>query len=91
MTAMAPVPKEHPLMKAWTAYQQTDDFKNTFKWATSTILIAAQESAPEANRVDPIEQRQQRAQGNLWAAFMAGWEAAHNQPDQAEPERTKAD
>lgn len=76
MNAMSPVPADHPLMKAWTAYQQTDDFKNTFKWATSAILIAAQESAPEANRVDPIEARERRAMGTLWGAYMAGFNAA---------------
>lgn len=76
MNAMTPVPADHPLMKAWTAYQESDDFKNTFKWATSAILIAAEPSAPEANRVDPIEQRERRAQGTLWAAFMAGFNAA---------------
>lgn len=76
MNAVSPVPADHPLMVAWTAYQQTDEFKNTFKWATSAILIATEGSAPEANRVDHVEQRERRAQGTLWAAFMAGFNAA---------------
>jgi hypothetical protein len=73
---MMQVPADHPLMKAWTAYQKTDDFKNTLGWATKAILISTQETAPEANRVDPVEQREQRAMGTLWGAFMAGFNAA---------------
>lgn len=74
--AMQKCPDDHPLMIAWNAYQKTDDFQNTFKWATSAILISTQETAPEANRVDPIEDRQRRAMGTLWGAFMAGFNAA---------------
>lgn len=63
-------------MRAWKSYQETDDFKNSIKWATSAILIAARESLPEANRVDPEYAREQRAMATLWAAFMAGFNAA---------------
>ena len=30
---MSPCPENHPLMIAWKAYQETDDFKNTRRWA----------------------------------------------------------
>ena len=29
----APVPAGHPLMKAWKAYAETEDFANSKKWA----------------------------------------------------------
>jgi hypothetical protein len=76
MSAMQKCPDDHPLMIAWNAHQQTDEFKNTLKWAKSAILISTQATAPEANRVDPEEAREQRAMGTLWAAFMAGFNAA---------------
>lgn len=33
MSAMTPVPKDHPLMLAWEAYKATDEYANTKKWA----------------------------------------------------------
>jgi hypothetical protein len=33
MSASSPVPTDHPLMKAWTAYKATDDYANTKRWA----------------------------------------------------------
>lgn len=74
--AMSPCPPDHPLMIAWTDYQKTAHFKNTLHWATRNIVITTAETAPEANRVNPQEERDRRAQGQLWAAFMAGFEAA---------------
>lgn len=74
--AMQKCPDDHPLMIAWNDYQKTDDFNNNFGWATKAILISTRETAPEANRVDPIVARQQRAMGTLWGAFMAGFNAA---------------
>ena len=32
MNATSPCPKDHPLMVAWTKYQETEDFANTKKW-----------------------------------------------------------
>jgi hypothetical protein len=77
--ANAPCPPDHPLMKAWTAYQETEDFNNSLYWAT-TQTLARQERAdehgvpPEANRITE-EMRVQYAKGSLWAAFMAGFNA----------------
>lgn len=50
----APVPKDHPVMKAWEAYRQSDDYRNSFKWASDV----------------------QNRTGSMWAAFVAGYEAA---------------
>lgn len=33
MPAEQAVPQDHPLMKGWTAFQLTDEYKNAFKWA----------------------------------------------------------
>lgn len=33
MSVSAAVPSDHPLMKAWEAYKQTEDFANSRKWA----------------------------------------------------------
>lgn len=32
MNACAPVPDDHPLMIAWKAYQETDDYANSLHW-----------------------------------------------------------
>lgn len=69
-------PDDHPLMIGWTTYQQTEDFKNTLRWATKNIVITTEATAPEANRVNPEEERNRRAMGSLWAAYMAGFNAA---------------
>jgi hypothetical protein len=33
MPTETPVPADHPMMKAWKAYEATDDFANSKKWA----------------------------------------------------------
>jgi hypothetical protein len=33
VSASTPVPKDHPLMKAWEAHKATEDFSNSRKWA----------------------------------------------------------
>ena len=33
MPTETPVPADHPMMKAWKAYETTDDFANSKKWA----------------------------------------------------------
>lgn len=49
---MAPVPDDHPLMQAWTAYKATEEHANSLRWAAT------------------------HPEGSLWAAFMAGFQAA---------------
>ena len=77
MNAMAPCPPNSPLMKAWEAYQATDDFKNSYKWATAAIeyVVLPEPSDPKANHFTEDSYRQ-FVQGSLWAAFMQGWKAA---------------
>jgi len=33
MPTETPVPNDHPLMVAWNAYKQTEDYANTLRWA----------------------------------------------------------
>lgn len=33
MSDESPVPMDHSVMKAWTAYKQTLDYENTKRWA----------------------------------------------------------
>lgn len=75
--AMAPCPPNSALMKAWTAYQETEDFKNSFKWVTTEQRkpLPKQADAPEAN-IATDWHRNQWAQGSMWAAFVEGWNAA---------------
>lgn len=35
--AMTQCPPDHPLMKAWMAYQNGEDYQNSYKWATAAI------------------------------------------------------
>ncbi len=81
-------------MKAWNTYKEADNFKNSLYWATTQTRMRAERAAehgvdPEAN-VATDEMRQQRAEGSLWAAFMAGWFAAGG-PDPQKPMPTIAE
>lgn len=78
--AMTQCPPGSDLMKAWNAYQEKDDFKNSLYWATTDTKMR-KERAQELG-IDPADNvatsadREARAQGSMWAAFLAGFEAA---------------
>jgi hypothetical protein len=55
------VAADDPLMIAWEAYKRTAAFANTKKWATD---------------IEWIKQSSDNVDGQLWAAFDAGWRAA---------------
>lgn len=77
MNAMQQAPKDHPLMKAWTAYQATEDYQNSYKWATAAIkhVVLPEPKDPTANRWTEDHYRQ-FVVGSMWAAFMTGFNAA---------------
>lgn len=77
MSAMAACPPESDIMKAWELYQTTEDFANSYKWATAAIkyVVLPEPSDPTANRFTE-ENYRQFVQGSLWAAFEKGWKAA---------------
>lgn len=73
--AMSPVPPDHPLMKAWTAYKAGDDYANSYKWATAGIdPPPVKDRDPTAN-YPTAESYRRYVEGSLWAAFMAGFAA----------------
>lgn len=79
-SAMTPCPDDSDLMKAWKAYQATDDFKNSSFWANTSLKTRPERAVeigldPQAN-VATDEDRQRNVQGSLWAAFMAGFAAS---------------
>jgi hypothetical protein len=67
MPTESPMPKDHPLMKAWEQYKVTDDYTNTRKWAhhaehvdgslwaafSQGWFLAENESRPNAQRSNP--------------------------------------
>lgn len=77
--AQTPVPADDPLMVAWGAYQGTESFKNSLRWAM-TIQPMLQAGDPDAERkrygLMPVEQRERHVMGALWAAFVAGRNSA---------------
>lgn len=74
--AMAPCPPDSELMKAWNTYQASDDFKNSFKWVTAEQRKPLVPQAGTDANVATDHNRDQWAQGSMWAAFMAGFAAA---------------
>jgi hypothetical protein len=63
-------------MKAWTAYQETENFKNSFKWVTAEQRKPlVPQAGTDANTATDWN-RDQWAQGSMWASFVEGWNAA---------------
>jgi len=74
--AIKPVPADHPLMIAWTAYQSSEGYANSYKWATAGIdPPPAANGDPTANRCTADSYRK-FVEGSLWAAYIAGFNAA---------------
>ncbi len=75
MSVMQPIDPKSDLAKAWAAYQETEDFRNSFNWATR-LLAYDNQQGPNGNEVRATDvQRGQWVKGSLWAAFMAGFNA----------------
>jgi len=74
--AMAPCPPDHPLMIAWEKYKASEDYANSYKWATAAIeyVVLPEPTDPSANRFTEDHYRR-FVEGSLWAAFMAGFNA----------------
>lgn len=65
----AKVPDDSPLMIAWNAFKASDGYANTLKWARHVAIRERETNAL-------IEIQHPHTEGSLWAAFMAGWNAA---------------
>ena len=79
-TAQSAIDKDSDLAIAWDAYKASDSFQNSRKWALHIAPIV-QSGDPDAElkracELMPFEQRKRHVEGSLWAAFMAGWNAA---------------
>lgn len=73
---MQAVPLDSSLMKAWSAYEASDDFKNSLTWCMAeNYAEAGAHQAQEPNKPFTSIQREQFIKGALWAAFMAGFKA----------------
>lgn len=77
MNAQTQCPPDHPLMQAWTKYQATEEYQNSYRWATAAIehVVLPEPQDPTANRWTEDHYRQ-FVVGSMWAAFMAGFKAA---------------
>lgn len=80
MPAMRECPPDSELMKAWNAHKATDDYANSYKWATAAIEYAVlpEPKDPTANRATPDHYRRY-VEGSLWASFLAGFAASGGQ------------
>ena len=77
MPNQAQVPDDDPMMIAWEAYRATEEARNTFKWARH--IEVAQGDALQGQ----IIVSHPHTTGSLWAAFVAGYQAALSvQPQQ---------
>ena len=77
MNAMAPCPKDSAIMLTWDIYKRSDEYKNSYSWATRYI---PEDDPTELERIradgaNPWtkEMKMQAVEGSLWAAFMHGW------------------
>jgi hypothetical protein len=72
--AMQQCPADSDLMKAWDAYQATEDYQNSYRWATAaieyTVLPKPKDPARNAYTQDSYRQF---VHGSMWAAFVAGF------------------
>jgi hypothetical protein len=65
-TSMTALPADHRMMKAWNAWQETDEFKNALKWAVAM-------NYDDGRPITDIT-REQHAKGSMWLAFTKGME-----------------
>lgn len=61
-----PLPKDHPMMKAWDAFCDTDEFKTALWWSVKTTY-------DDGRPVNDV-QREQHCKGAMWLAFTKGME-----------------
>ena len=79
MTVSTALSKDDPLVIAWEAYRQTEEFDNSKRWA-QTFHISNTRDEPTGLRVDHPS-----LEGSLWAMFMAGWNARGEVPRNEQP------
>lgn len=92
MNAQAPCPPDSALMKAWEAYKATEDYANSYGWATRYI---PEDDPEEIERIRSSgsnpwtrQMKVQAVEGSLWAAFTQGWDGAGGAPPFSNGERS---
>jgi hypothetical protein len=88
--AMAPCPKDSAIMQTWETYKTSEEYKNSYSWATRFI---PEDDPAELERIraggaNPWtkQMKLQAVEGSLWAAFMHGWlEAGGTDPHKKLP------
>jgi len=70
MSTMTPLPDDDPMMLAWRAFQETDDYKNALKWVQELGSITFSFNANGTR----ITAEHPYVEGSLWAPFIAGYE-----------------
>ncbi len=66
--AQQALPDDHPMMMAWEKYRATEEAANTDKWARHIVV-----SEPMQGQIIVSHPH---TTSSLWAAFVAGYEAA---------------
>jgi hypothetical protein len=80
MTVMGAVAKDSPLWKAWEAYRESEDFRNSFNWATRLNSYDHDRAVDGSINRATDGQRGEWVKGSLWDAFTAGFHAAGGNP-----------
>lgn len=76
-TAMAELPLSDPMRAAWEKYKATADYANSKHWALRVApMFQVGEERAAVCEMMPLEQRSRNVDGSMWAAFVAGYEAA---------------
>jgi hypothetical protein len=72
---------------AWEKYKAMPEYEISRRWAlrTAPMFQAGESPGDKVCELLPLEQRKLYADGALWAAFVAGWEAALKPPLPAPP------
>lgn len=68
MSTSTKLPDDDPLMISWKAYQQTQEYDNTLRWAKNFTITVAYDTGQLIMNANTQE-------GSLWAAFAEGFKA----------------
>ena len=76
-SAMSKLPLTDPMWADWEKYRATADYENSKHWAMRVApMFQVGEDRAAVCDLMPIEQRSRHVDGSMWAAFVAGYEAA---------------
>lgn len=79
MPTQVKLPDDHPMMVAWRAFQATEDFANSKRWAEVVDLRI---------ETDSLKMRHPHLDGSLWNIFMNGFLAGERSAETQEGKQT---